>query len=319
MRRTSPHVSRRKNTPSLLVATSLLLALALSALFLVGCDLSGTDTDETAPPGGEDVLTSSVDGTNVPTNDDTSQVTTSETSNETIELRVYFARDEKMAAAERTVPKTLQTGAAAMEALIQGPTAEENEAGMFSAVPADTDFLGLDIKSGVATVDLSQEFASGGRSLSMFTRLAQVVFTLTQFPSVDSVRFKLDGELLDTLGGEGIMVDEPLGREDLEDMSPAILVETPTVGATVTSPLRVAGTANVFEATFQVNIVDWDGKIIAEQTVMATSGSGTRGTFDVTVPFDVSQEGLGALIVFAESPRDGSQIDVVEIPLDLAK
>ena len=153
----------------------------------------------------------------------------------------------------------------------------------------------------------------------MFTRLAQVVFTLTQFPSVDGVRFKLDGKLIDTLGGEGIIVDEPVGREDYEDMSPAILVESPTVGVTVKSPMRIKGTANVFEAVFQVNIVNWDGLIIAEKIVHATSGTGTRGTFDVTVPFSVDKAGLGGLIVFSESPKDGSQINVVEIPLHLTK
>ena len=84
----------------------------------------------------------------------------------------------------------------------------------------------------------------------MFTRLAQVVFTLTQFPTVDGVRFKLDGKLIDTLGGEGIIIDEPLDRDDYEDMSPAILVESPTVGATLRSPMRITGTANVFEAVF---------------------------------------------------------------------
>jgi hypothetical protein len=142
-----------------------------------------------------------------------------------------------------------------------------------------------------------------------------VVFTLTQFPSVDGVRFKLDGELIDILGGEGFIVDKPLSRDDYEDMSPAILVESPTVGMEVSSPMRITGTANVFEAVFQINIVDWDGLIVAEEMVMASSGSGVRGTFDVKIPFEVSQPGLGALIVFSESPEDGSQINVVEIPL----
>jgi germination protein M len=52
---------------------------------------------------------------------------------------------------------------------------------------------------------------------------------------------------------------------------------------------------------------------------MASSGTGTRGTFDVTIPFTVDKTGLGGLIVFAESAKDGSQIDVVEIPLQLKK
>ncbi len=252
----------------------------------------------------------------------------------TVAVRVYFCmahpdpakpdvvpmgEAEKIYAGTRLVPKTQQVGAAAMKALLTGPTAQEKAAGMVTCIPEGTTFLGLSIKNGVATVDLSQEYGSGGGSLSMFSRLAQVVFTLTQFPTVDSVRFKLDGKLIDTLGGEGIIVDEPVGRGDYEDMSPAILVETPTVGATVGSPLRITGTANVFEAVFQVNIVNWDGLIIAKKTVMASSGTGTRGTFDVTLPFSVDKAGLGALIVYADSPKDGSQINVVEIPLQLSK
>ena len=75
--------------------------------------------------------------------------------------------------------------------------------------------------------------------------------------------------------------------------------------------------SNVFEAVFRINIVNWDGLIIADEVVKASSGTGTRGTFDVTIPFTVDKAGRGALIVFAESPKDGSQIDVVEIPLQL--
>ena len=70
----------------------------------------------------------------------------------------------------------------------------------------------------------------------MFMRLAQVVFTLTQFPTVEGVNFKLDGEPIDVLGGEGIIIDHPMSRADYEDMSPAILVESPTVGDTVRQP-----------------------------------------------------------------------------------
>jgi hypothetical protein len=124
---------------------------------------------------------------------------------------------------------------------------------------------------------------------------------------------------VDVFGGEGIILDHPMNRTDYEELSPAILVESPTWGDSVQSPMRITGTANVFEAVFRINVVDSDGLIIADQVVTATSGTGTRGTFDVTIPFTVDRAGLGALIVFAESPKDGSQIDVVEIPLQIEK
>jgi spore germination protein GerM len=304
--------------------TWVVVATAVTALLLVfstaACEVSGLVGDGGTVPTLEGPATTLPDeATTSETAPQSDGTTTTAATTDTMTVKVYFSRDEKMAAATRTIPKTTATGAAAMKALLQGPTSEEQDAGMFTAIPQGTAYLGLDIKDGVATVDLSKEYGSGGGSLSMFTRLAQVVFTLTQFPSVDSVRFKLDGKLIDALGGEGIIVDEPLSRADYEEMSPAILVESPTVGATVGSPMRITGTANVFEAVFQINIVDWDGLIVAEKTVMATSGTGTRGTFDVTVPFTVGQAGLGALIVFSESPKDGSQINVVEIPLHLTK
>ena len=46
----------------------------------------------------------------------------------------------------------------------------------------------------------------------MLMRLAEVVFTLTQFPTVEGVNFKLDGKAIDVLGGEGIIIDHPMGR-----------------------------------------------------------------------------------------------------------
>lgn len=284
---------------------------------VLGCDTIGsTGGSDTPTTQGE--TTVSLPDTTLPLDQagPASTVTTSAAA-QTTTVRVYFARNQKMAAATRVIPQTQAVGAAAMRALLEGPTALETEAGMFTGIPEGTRFVGLTIENGVAFVDLSSEYESGGGSLAMFTRLAQVVFTLTQFPSVDGVRFKLDGELIDILGGEGFIVDKPLSRDDYEDMSPAILVESPTVGMEVSSPMRITGTANVFEAVFQVNIVDWDGLIIADKMVMASSGSGVRGMFDVTIPFEVSLPGLGALIVFSESAEDGSQINVVEIPLQL--
>jgi hypothetical protein len=152
----------------------------------------------------------------------------------------------------------------------------------------------------------------------MGLRLAQLVTTVTQFPTVSKVRLWLDGRAATTLGGEGLIVDRPLGRGDLEQWLPAILVDSPAAGARIASPLRVRGSANVFEAVFFVEIADWDGRVVATQRVTASSGTGSRGTFEVTVPYRASRTGQGELIVFSRSPKDGARINIVEIPLEVS-
>jgi germination protein M len=247
-----------------------------------------------------------------------SGTTTGEAPAGSTNVLVYFLRDEKIGAAGRSVPLTPGVGAAAMRALLAGPTAEDRAAGLSSAVPSGTTLLGLDIAGGVATVDLSSQFAAGGGSLSMQARVAQVVHTLTQFPTVESVRFELEGRPVTALGGEGIDLSKPLTRKDVEALAPAVLVEAPTPGAEIASPLHASGTANTFEATFMAEIRDADGKVLAKRFVTATSGSGERGTFDFTLPFRVADEQRGTLVVYEISAEDGSRIHEVRIPIRLA-
>jgi hypothetical protein len=109
----------------------------------------------------------------------------------------------------------------------------------------------------------------------------------------------------------------PLARADLEELTPPIFVEVPAPGYSVSSPLLISGTANTFEATFQVEILDGDGRVVGKRFVTATSGSGTRGTFQAKVPFRVAQKGPGKLVVYELSAEDGTRMHEVEIPLEL--
>lgn len=96
---------------------------------------------------------------------------------------------------------------------------------------------------------------------------------------------------------------------------PAILVESPTAGQTVHSPLRIWGTSNTFEAVFRIRLTTADGRQLFDYQVKATSGTGTRGSFDVTVRFTAS--GPATLQAYEVSMKDGSHINVVNIPLTL--
>lgn len=219
----------------------------------------------------------------------------------------------------REVPETVGVARAALEALITGPTEEEAGASvaLSSSVPQGSQLLGVSVAEGIARVDLSEDFESGGGSFSVRGRLAQLVFTLTQFPTVDAVILLLRGEVVTVFSAEGVVIDAPLTRDDFADFLPAILVEHPAYGAPAGNPMRVSGTANVFEASFLIQLLDGDGRLLIETPVMATCGTGCRGTFDVTIPYVVVSEQPGTLTAWVASARDGSPLNVRTYPVTL--
>jgi spore germination protein GerM len=232
-----------------------------------------------------------------------------------VNVDVTFVRGEKVGTAHRRVAPTQAVGKAALEQLLAGPTAAERAAGLGTAVPAGTRLLGLDIANGTATVDLSQELVSGGGSLSMRERLAQVVFTLTQFPSVERVAFRVAGTPTTVFGGEGVMLDPQVDRSDFADTTPLIFLESVAPGDTIATPVKVAGMSNTFEANVRIRVLGADGSVLADTFTTATSGSGTWGTFAVNVPFAKGAQTTGTVVLFETSPKDGSMVNVVEVPV----
>ena len=220
-----------------------------------------------------------------------------------------FTGNEGLVPVLREVPETRAVAAAAMRELLHGPEGAELEGrpAMYSAIPEGTRLLGIEIDGSTATVDLSGAFASGGGSAGMLARLGQVVYTLTQFSTVDKVRFQLDGEPVTTFGAEGIVLDGAVNRADFRELLPAIFVDRPAWGAAAGNPARVSGIANVFEATLQVELLDGRGNRLARDTVTATCGTGCWGTFRTDLAYDIDRAQYGTLRVYAESAKDGSR------------
>lgn len=314
--------------------TIALLGVALLTILIIGCGDDDDDMDEPTSTLSQPTATNDAAGSDpTPTFDDPTATVPTPTSEATVTpteapaaasptevdeltLNVYFIRDEHLTVGHRTIPHTLALGTAAMEALLAGPSAHEADLGFTSEIPEGSELLGLEIENAIATVNLSAEFESGGGSFSVSARLVQVIYTLTQFPTVDAVEFLLEGEPVEIFSGEGVVIDGPAGRAS-GSLLPAIFVESVAAGDSVSDPVTIAGTANTFEATFIARIVTDSGEVLTEQVVTATSGSGTRGTFEATIPFEVAAETPGKLVVFEYSARDGSPINVIEIPVTL--
>jgi hypothetical protein len=221
----------------------------------------------------------------------------------------------------RVVPKTSGVARAAMEALLDSASIRDAYAQLSTAIPAGTKLLDISIKNGVATVDLSREFASGGGSASSLLRLGQVVYTLTQFSTVRSVLFQVEGQTVTTFGPEGIVLEGPQARKDFRGQLPTIFVDRPAFAAAANNPARVTGNADVFEAAFRIALLEGSGKVLVDQQAMATCGAGCepRGTFDVTLQYDVPKAQWGTLRVYEPSAKDGSPQDVRDYPVWLTR
>lgn len=288
--------------------TALALATTMTLFGLAAC---GDDDDEPATPGATATATATAGQTAIPT----VRPTQTPQDGVLVAVAVFFARDEHIATGGRLVMAPA-VARGAMEALLNGPSALERDLGMGSEIPAGTELRGIDIANGLATVDFTSRFESGGGSLSMTTRVAQVVYTLTQYDTVDRVTIRLDGKEVDAIGGEGVPAKN-LTRDDFRDNTPLILVESPRPGAEVRSPLEVSGSSNTFEAGIEWLVTDWDGRIVKEGFTTATAGTGTWGTFAFEVDLAGLAPGRITLVVFESSPKDGSPTNVYEVPLTL--
>jgi hypothetical protein len=267
----------------------LLLAVVTASLALAGCGGGSTTTvtvTQTETTGSTDTGST----TTAPVTTDTGGTTTGAG---TTSIQLFFLRDDKVGATRREIPATAAVGMAALKALADGPTADERGAGLTSEVPHDGNF-DLQLMQGTAVVTGPHV----GDAAS-----AQIVYTLTQFPTVRTVR--ING------GNAG-------NRSDWERRTPAILVLDPVPGQTVSSPVRVSGTANTFEATLQLELRDADDNVLARRFATATSGNGTRGTFDTTLSVPAGHAGDVTLVAYENSAANGDRINVVRVPLTLA-
>ncbi len=235
---------------------------------------------------------------------------------------VYFLDGEVLAVGGRTVD-TATVATAAMEALLDGPAAGfEEDLAWGTAIPQGTELNGVVISNGTATVDLSSEYESGGGTASVTARLAQVVFTLTQFSTVDEVDVEIDGQPRESITGEGVP-SQDLGRDDFLNQSnfgapiPAILVESPFVGESVGGSLRLAGLSNTFEGTVNYEVTDPDGLIVVDESfTTASGGSGVWGRFQTVIDLpDFDRDGVASVFVYELSAQDGSRQFLVEIPI----
>ena len=104
----------------------------------------------------------------------------------------------------------------AIKELISAPTEWERNKGLSSEIPSNTKILSVREGSNNVLVDLSPAFESGGGAESTYIRVHQLIKTAqanTKLP----VYLYINGKQADVIGGEGIMIKQPLSEKSLND------------------------------------------------------------------------------------------------------
>jgi spore germination protein GerM len=281
--------------------------LAAAALIAVGCGDSATSSSPTTHAPATSTVSTTATTTVSPTTTapPTTAAPATTTPVERVVVATYFSRDGVLVAGSRAVATT-DAARAAVAAVIDGPNADERAAAFTTAIPTGTTLRSVTIDQRKATVDVSNTFTAGGGSLSMRLRVAQIVYTLARLGSVDSVRFLIDGQAVEAIGGEGLIVTNVKPTE-FDDLLPPVIVEFPTPGVTVAPGFTFKGLANVFEGTVNYQLLDANGALITEG--FATGAMGMWSPFDAKVTFAARPAGLLTFLVFTVSPEDGTRQD----------
>lgn len=103
----------------------------------------------------------------------------------------------------------------AIDSLINGPNMNERKKGVYTEIPSATSIIYIKELPDKAIINLSSHFAAGGGTDSLYKRLYQIIKT-AKLNSDVPVYLYIEGERADVIGGEGIMITQPLSDRSLD-------------------------------------------------------------------------------------------------------
>lgn len=184
-----------------------LAAAATAALALAGCGIPTQSTAHVAPDKG------------VPPgllSEPSSTTTTTPAGPATAEVTICLAQSSGPLTA---VTRRLPTDASLddiLHALAQPPTAQEQAAGLNTALPSG---ITATVAGGVADVALTAGFGAESAT-DQLLGVAQIVCTLTARPGIGQVQFELNGKVTEVPRGDGSTTSAPVSRDSYPKLIP---------------------------------------------------------------------------------------------------
>ncbi|MGG3626431.1 GerMN domain-containing protein [Bacillus gobiensis] len=175
----------------------------------------------------------------------------SEEQAEIVKTEIYLI-DKNGYVVPQTLPLPKNEGIAkkALEYLVTGgPITELLPNGFRAVIPQDTT-VSVDIKDGTAIADFSNEFKNYQPEDEQKI-LQSITWTLTQFPTVDKVKIRMNGHDLKEMPVGGTPITEDLSREDGINLDTASVTDY-----TATRPLTVYYIGQSDDATYYVPVTE---------------------------------------------------------------
>lgn len=104
----------------------------------------------------------------------------------------------------------------AINSLVRGPKQEERQRGVYTEIPSGSAVINITEMSDKVVINLNSAFVIGGGTESLYKRLYQLIKTVKLNTDLPVYLF-IDGQRADVVGGEGIMLSQPLSNTSLDN------------------------------------------------------------------------------------------------------
>ncbi len=138
-------------------------------------------------------------------------------------VKVFFVQvKNKFSTEVKPVPRELKGDVNKLKQsliyLLEGVSPEESKKGYGSEIPEGTRLLAVNETPEQISIDLSGQFTAGGGSRSMILRSKQLEETILNLVEKKPVYILVEGKQLKVLGGEGLVVDNPLNEPESQSV-----------------------------------------------------------------------------------------------------
>lgn len=157
--------------------------------------------------------------------DETASIDVIDTSGQSINnsefrdtILYYKDENELLIPVMRKIPWTEGRGIAkeALKTMVDTNMNREDmlKIGLYPVIPDSTEIRGMNISDGLCRVDFSQHFVSTGSKEAEETLVKSVIYTLTEFPTVNEVQILIEGKVIHNMP-YGTPIGQVLKRENI--------------------------------------------------------------------------------------------------------